>query len=98
MSDFVDTFESIDALLVSAIGDDATIEGEPVRGVFDSPFIGPQIGGTRTNVSEPRFTARNCDVENAAVGHVLRHRDIDYVIVRTEPTGDGISALVLRRV
>lgn len=96
MASLVDIFETFDAAILAAVGDDVEIEGRPVRGEFSAPFIGPKIGGQRTGLSEPEFAARSVDLAVVKVGEVLTFKTEEYDIVRIEP-GDGITTLVLRQ-
>lgn len=96
MGSFIDTFEAHDAAILAAVGDDVKIEGRAVRGEFAAAFIGPNLGGQRTGLNEPNFSARTVDVADVIVGHVLTYKEIDYKVVRVEP-GEGITTLVLRR-
>ncbi|WP_223432552.1 hypothetical protein [Pseudomonas sp. GL-B-26] len=74
----------MDALLVSHLGDPATLaDGRPVSGAFASPFVGAEIGGGKggavrlgaainaDEVLEPTFTVRVVDVIGVKRGDFL---------------------------
>lgn len=76
--------DRMDALLVSRLGDPATLaDGRPVLGAFASPFVGAEIGGGKGGavrlgaainadaVLEPTFTARVVDVIGIKKGDFL---------------------------
>lgn len=74
--------DRMDALLVSRLGDEATLaDGRSVFGDFVSPFVGAEIGeggGMRLGgvinadeVLEPTFTARLVDVAGVKKGDFL---------------------------
>lgn len=76
--------DRMDALLVSRLGDPATLaDGRSVSGAFASPFVGAEIGGARGGsvklgatinadaVLEPTFTARVVDVIGVKKGDFL---------------------------
>ncbi len=76
--------DRMDALLVSHLGDPATLaDGRPVSGAFASPFVGAEIGGGKggavrlgaainaDEVLEPTFTVRVVDVIGVKRGDFL---------------------------
>lgn len=74
--------DRMDALLVSRLGDEATLaDGRSVFGDFVSPFVGAEIGegggmrlGSAINadeVLEPTFTARLVDVAGVKKGDFI---------------------------
>lgn len=91
------------------VGDRATLEdGSEVLGLFDNPALGTKLGGERmaknvdsAELDEPRFTVLSADAERLPRGAALTIKlpihegGGDYTVVRPEPTGDGMVALVL---
>lgn len=74
--------DRMDALLVSRLGDPATLaDGRKVSGAFVSPFVGAEIGGGRGSrlggvinadeVLEPALTVRVVDVPGVKKGDFL---------------------------
>lgn len=76
--------DRMDALLVSRLGDPATLaDGRSVSGAFASPFVGAEIGGGQgagkrlgaminaDEVLEPTFTVRVVDVVGVKKGDLL---------------------------
>lgn len=91
------------------VGDRATLEdGSEVLGLFDNPALGTKLGGERmaknvdsAELDEPRFTVLSADAERLPRGAVLtielptHEGGGPYTVVQSEPTGDGMVALVL---
>ena len=99
MPDFKQTFAQNDASIIAALGDDALLDGQPVRGLFDAPWLQQQLGGLNTSIQEPQFTGRSVDLSAAANGSVLRVNGSDYeVMPPIEPDGSGMTTLYLRPV
>ncbi len=86
-------------------------DGTEVMGTFENPFLDPQVGGKSSKglatavdaaeLGEPRFSVLAADAARLPNESVLT---IDlppaegggrYRVVRPEPTGDGMVALVL---
>lgn len=76
--------DRMDALAVQRLGDPATLaDGRPVFGAFASPFVGAEIGGSKTGaarlggainadeVLEPTLTVRVVDVQGVKKGDFL---------------------------
>ncbi|WP_231985553.1 head-tail joining protein [Pseudomonas vancouverensis] len=74
----------MDAVLVRRLGDPATLaDGRPVSGAFASPFVGAEIGGSKSGaarlggainadaVLEPTFSARVVDLIGVKKGDFL---------------------------
>ncbi|VVN74495.1 hypothetical protein PS708_00621 [Pseudomonas fluorescens] len=76
--------DRMDALAVQRLGDSAILaDGRPVFGAFASPFVGAEIGGSKTGaarlggainadeVLEPTLTVRVVDVQGVKKGDFL---------------------------
>lgn len=98
MANFRDRFADDDVAILDDVGDEATINGITIQGAFDAPWIGAQLGSTRTDIGDPQFTARDVDVDVVGVqrGQVLNFDGADYDIVDIQPDGTGMTVLVLR--
>lgn len=95
--------------ILNRVGDRATLEdGSEVLGIFDNPALGAQLGSKRlakgvdsAELDEPRFTVPSADAERLPRGAALTIELLPhegggpYTVVRPEPTGDGMVALVL---
>lgn len=95
--------------ILERVGDSATLEdGSKVLGVFSNPALDPQLGSKRmakgvdaAELDEPRFTVLSAIAERLPRGAALtvelpaHEGGGPYTVVRTEPTGDGMVALVL---
>ena len=79
-----------------------------VLGVFSNPALDPQLGSKRmargvdaAELDEPRFTVLSAIAERLPRGAALtvelpaHEGGGPYTVVRPEPTGDGMVALVL---
>ncbi len=98
--------------ILSRVGDRATLEnGSEVLGIFENPFIDPQVQGRSGKglstsvdaaaVGEPRFRVLAAEAARLPKGSILT---IDlpasegggrYRVIRPEPLGDGMVNLVL---
>lgn len=95
--------------ILERVGDSATLEdGSKVLGVFSNPALDPQLGSKRmakgvdaAELDEPRFTVLSAIAERLPRGAALtielpaHEGGGPYTVVRPEPTGDGMVALVL---
>lgn len=93
------------------VGDRATLEGGgKVLGAFENPFLDPRIKGKgrgletsidASELAEPRFSVMAADAARLSKGAVLTielppaEGGGRYRVVRPEPSGDGMVALVL---
>lgn len=88
----------LNASLVTHLGESGTLDGLPVRGIWDeSPGIA-RLSGMPTGLQRPVFGLR--DEDAAAVGaemdSVMIVRGKTYRVVNIEPDGSGMTGLVLR--
>jgi hypothetical protein len=99
---FRDLVCEVDDIVFETLGDSATIEGKLVLGMFSAPWLQPTIGRLNTGLREPSFVMRVGDAAGVDQGQTI---GIDlpaldgggnYTIVRLEPDGAGLVALVLR--
>jgi len=97
MGSFEKDFAAYDTAILSAVGDDALLDGNLVRGKFDAPWLQPEIGTLRTGLREPTFTAQDAVLATAVKGSVLDFNDKNYDVVKApKPDGSGMTTLVLR--
>ena len=94
--DFLDYVKSRDGSLKAMACDPATLDGVPVRGVFDSVFPAAELGGIPVNILEPTFYLPESDIPSVAVGKTLITGIKSYGIFRVEPDGTGWIYLMLR--
>jgi len=93
---FKQAFTAHDTAIIDAVGDDALLDGEPVRGLFSAPWLQPDVGTLRTGIKEPMFTAQDSIVANAKKGSEFEHDKKKYNVVNIEPDGTGMTTLILR--
>jgi len=100
---FRDLIVDIDDTVFEVLGDTALIEGREVSGMFSAPWLQPKLGQIRTGLREPHLVIRVSD--NAGV-EVKQRVVIDlppedgggtYTIAGSEPGGDGLVTLILRK-
>jgi len=96
MSSFKEAFDQHDKAILGAVGDDALLDGEPVRGKFDAPWLQPDIGTLRTGIREPIFTAQDEVLAAAKKGSEFEIDAKKYDVMNIEPDGSGVTTLVLR--
>ncbi|WP_397452523.1 hypothetical protein [Pseudomonas sp. NA-150] len=101
---FRDLVAEIDAVVFDTLSDVGRIEGrsEPVLGMFSVPWLQPKVGRLGTGLREPNFVIRVADAVGLEKG-MLVSIDLpemdgggEYDLVRPEPSGDGLVALILR--
>lgn len=99
---FRDLVADIDAVVFDTLSDSGTVDGRPVVGMFSAPWKQPRIGQLNTGLREPVFVLRVADVTDVEKAQLVtvdlpaQDGGGTYVIVRVEPTGDGLVSLVLR--
>lgn len=98
---FRDLVSSVDDTVFDTLADSGRVEGQPLKGMFSAPWLGPKVGRLNTGLREPRFTIRVADAAGIEPGQVV---SIDlpapdggeYDLVELEPDGSGLVALLLR--
>ncbi|MEQ6290529.1 hypothetical protein ACFPAG_07900 [Vogesella sp. GCM10023246] len=96
---FRDLMSDIDDTVFDVLGDDATVQGKPVSGMFYAPWLQSALGKLNTSIREPHLVVLDADavgVGKAAVVQVTGQGD--YTVVSVEPDGTGRTTLVLRPV
>ncbi|WGS51753.1 hypothetical protein LFL96_04900 [Paraburkholderia sp. D15] len=89
-----------DAVVRDLADDDITVDGEPVRGMFAAPWLGPDLGRQRTQLEHPQVSVRDGDAARIRQGSVVlvgtdAHGDA-YVVFELQPDGTGWTVLLLR--
>ena len=96
MQDFRALGNELDASVFDALADQVDIAGRPVRGMFSSPWLAPQVGRLDTGLIEPQLIVRNLDAVDVARGTTLSFDGQTFEVVGIEPDGTGVTALILR--
>lgn len=104
MGSFEQSFADLDAALIDAVADDASLDvaGDGVtvvalRGLFKAAHSRPDLGGLRTELVDPTFQARTVDLSIAVPGaSVLTVNGDAHDVIYNDPDGTGMSTLVLR--
>ncbi|WP_375592185.1 hypothetical protein [Chitiniphilus eburneus] len=86
----------MDAAVDDALGDDARIEGRPVRGMFAAPWLQPQLGRLNTAIVEPRLNLVDTALGDTTKGSEVVVAGKRYTVVSIEPDGTGRTNLILR--
>ncbi len=100
---FRELIADVDDTVFEALGDTALIEGREVLGMFSAPWLQPKLGQINTSLREPHLVIRvgdNAGVDTRQSVVVDLPPDDgggNYIITRTEPGGDGLVTLVLRK-
>ncbi|CAK0443390.1 Uncharacterised protein [Burkholderia pseudomallei] len=59
---FHDLMADVDAAVLRDLGDDDVfVDGRPVRGMFNAPWLGPDLGSQRTNLVAPMLHVIDAD-------------------------------------
>lgn len=93
---FRDLSASIDQAVLDATGDDALLDGAPVRILFCEPWLEPRIGTLRTDITQPMAFLPADDIAGLLENAVLTFSGLDYDVVGRELDGTGWVGLVLR--
>ena len=85
-----------DAVMRDLADDDITVDGEPVRGMFAAPWLGPDLGRQRTQLEHPQVSVRDTEAARVAEGSVVTVGADPYVVFELQPDGTGWTVLLLR--
>ena len=96
MQDFRALGNELDASVFDTLADQADIAARPVRGMFSSPWLAPQVGRLDTGLIEPQLIVRDLDAVDVARGTTLSFDGQTFEVVGIEPDGTGVTALILR--
>lgn len=80
--------------LFADFGEDGTLAGLPVRGIFDAPG-GQQLGGIGMASEPPQFTLPSAQVPADSYGLALVLTRGSYTVREHVPDGTGVSILLL---
>lgn len=94
--DFSALTGAMNGVIFKKLGDAVTVDGRPTQGMFIAPWIGPKVGHLPTGINEPHCHIRDQDAVGVARGSVVGFCGQNYTVVRIEPDGSGITALILR--
>ena len=72
-------------------GVDATVDGDPVRGIFDAAYAGP-LGVSGVT---PMLLCAAVDVASATSGTAVVIGSVSYTVTTPEPDGTGLTRLML---
>lgn len=85
-----------DAVIRDLADDDITVDGEPVRGMFAAPWLGPDLGRQRTQLEHPQVSVRDADTGAIHEGSIAMVGVDEYVVFELQPDGTGWTVLLLR--
>lgn len=88
--------DEIDTLVFEDLHDSIELDGRPIPGIFQAPWIEPRIGHLDTGIIEPHVTIRNRYVQDASLGSMVAFDAEFYEVVAIQPDGTGLTTLVLR--
>lgn len=100
---FRELLADVDDTVFEVLGDPAQIEGRDVLGMFSAPWLQPKLGQIRTALREPHLVIRVADNDGVEVKQKVfidlpaEDGGGNYTIVASEPGGDGLVTLVLRK-
>ncbi|MCG9076201.1 head-tail joining protein [Laribacter hongkongensis] len=94
---FAELMDEADSAIFTELADDATLDGQPVRGMFAAPWLAPQVGRLKTGLREPHLVLRDADAATARRGGLVEVAGTGrFEVVGIEPDGSGMTVLVLR--
>ncbi|MDR6485392.1 head-tail joining protein [Paraburkholderia terricola] len=85
-----------DAVIRDLADDDITIDGEPLRGMFAAPWLGPDLGRQRTQLEHPQVSVRGADAVAIREGSIVTVGADEYIVFELQPDGTGWTVLLLR--
>ena len=94
---FINVFgRNIKFLLKNKGSLDVGSDGEPLKGIFDIPFLNVEIGEFEIGSSTPRLTCISTDVVDVKKHDVVIIDNIEYnVVLDPQPDGEGMSIVEL---
>lgn len=85
------------SLFFADFGVDATLSGQPVRGIFDRQYALQSLGDAGISGAEPAFTLTSASVPAAIFGATLVIPGQGSFTVReAQPDGTGLTVLMLQ--
>lgn len=94
---FRDLIADVDAAVLRDLADDdVVVDGRPVRGMFNAPWLGPDLGSQRTNLLAPMLHVIDEDAVGIRPGSVVVTRSGRYRVVEAQPDGTGWTILTLQ--
>ena len=78
-------------------GDDGTLAGQPVRGIYDAPFIVEPMGAAGMLAAEPSFRLASSSVPGSVFGAALVIPQGSFTVREAHPDGTGLTTLVLSK-
>jgi hypothetical protein len=94
---FRDLVADLDDVVIRDLADDdIMVDGEPVRGMFAAPWLGPDLGRQRTQLEYPQVSVRDADAVAIHEGSVVTVGVDEYVVFELQPDGTGWTVLLLR--
>lgn len=94
---FRDLVADVDAAVLRDLGDDDVfVDGRPVRGMFNAPWLGPDLGSQRTNLVAPMLHVLDEDAVGIRPGSIVVTRSGRYRVVEPQPDGTGWTVLTLQ--
>jgi hypothetical protein len=88
LEDDYNEFFNTDEMAVSAL-----IDGLPVDGIFDRPYIDTQ----EVSGYQPSLTCRSTDIDNVLEDDPVMIDGVSYRVSGVEPDGTGITKLILEK-
>lgn len=78
-------------------GQDGTLDGQAVRGIFDAPAATAQLSDAGISAAEPQFQLPTAQVPAAVFGKVLALAGGNFTVREHLPDGTGMSLLLLSK-
>ena len=86
--------EDLDAFFAD-FGVAGTLAGQPVRVIYDSPFIFEPLGGNGIGATSPQATIKSSSVPASVFGAALVIPQGSFTVREAQPDGTGITRLQL---
>ncbi|WP_199104160.1 hypothetical protein [Aquitalea sp. ASV11] len=87
----------LDAAVFATLSDRAWLGSQLLPGMFSAPWLAPALGQLKTAIREPHYIVRDAEASRVGEGDILRvDGQGEYIILRLQPDGSGLTALILR--
>lgn len=78
-------------------GDNGTLAGQPVRGIYDAPFAVESMGAAGVLATEPSFRLASSSVPGNIFGAALVIPQGSFTVREAHPDGTGLTTLLLSK-
>jgi hypothetical protein len=78
-------------------GDDGTLVGQPVRGIYDAAYLLAPMGASGISAAQPAFTLASASVPAQVFQALLVIPQGSFKVIESQPDGTGVTVLILQK-